>query len=151
MDGGERKRFLNLTASQTLGNRWLSENGPKELELLFRAVVFHPSAPILLTDDKRQYREASVGASRLLGVPREGIIGRRLDDFTPPTSRPAIAKRWDAFLQQGEQQGTLPLLGPDGSPREVEYTARGNVLPVRHVVVLRDKSSPTEVPSWVQD
>jgi formate hydrogenlyase transcriptional activator len=105
----------------------------------------------LLTDDKRQYRDASVGASRLLGVPREGIIGRSLDDFTPPTSRPAIAKRWDAFLQQGEQHGTLPLLGPDGSPREVEYTARGNVLPVRHVVVLRDKTSPIEVPSWVQD
>ena len=151
MDGGERKRFLTFTASQALGNRWLSENGPKELELLFRAIVFHPSAPVLLTDDQRQYRDASVGASRLLGVPREGIIGRSLDDFTPPTFRPAIVERWGAFLQQGEQHGTLPLLGPDGSPREVEYTARGNVLPVRHVVVLRDKTSPTEVPSWVQD
>jgi PAS domain S-box-containing protein len=150
-DWGERKRFLTFTASQPFGNRWLSENGPKELELLFRAIVFHPSAPILLTDDQRQYRDASVGASRLLGVPREGIIGRSLDDFTAPTFRPAIAERWDAFLQQGEQQGTLPLLGPDGSPREVEYTAKGNVLPVRHVVVLRDKTSPTEVPSWVQD
>jgi formate hydrogenlyase transcriptional activator len=121
------------------------------LELLFRAVVFHPSAPILLTDNNRQYREASVGASKLLGVPREAIIGRSLDDFTAPTFRPAIAERWDVFLEEGEQQGTLPLVGPDGSPREVEYLAKGNVLPVRHVVVLRDKTSPNDVPSWVQD
>ena len=42
-------------------------------------------------------------------------------------------------------------MGPDGSPREVEYIAKGNVLPVRHVVVLRDKNAPASVPSWVQD
>ena len=27
----------------------------------------------------------------------------------------------------------------DGDPREVEYIAKGNVLPVRHLLVLRDK------------
>ena len=50
-------------------------------------------------------------------------------------------------------------MGEDASLREVEYTAKGNVLPVRHVVVLRDKtgvsssgdSSIDHVPGWVQD
>ena len=39
-------------------------------------------------------------------------------------------------------------MGPDGGPREVEYTAKGSVLPVRHLLVLHDKSN---IPAWVQD
>ncbi len=135
-------------ASQPQVTGWLADNGPKELEHLFQAVVFHPSTPILLADNDRRNLEASVGASKLLGLPRNKIIGRRLDDFAAPDGKPEISERWRAFLKTGEQEGTLKLLGPDGGPREVEYTAKGNVLPVRHLVVLHDK---TNVPTWVQD
>ena len=145
---------------------WLEQNGPKELEQLFRAVVYQPSAPILIADDERKYRDASVGASKLLGLPREKIIGRSLDDFAEPNFKRVISERWQAFLQQGEQKGTLQLVGPDGSPRDVEYIAKRNVLPVRHLMVLHDKAtsnpdgiqpktnkslSRTTVPTWVQD
>ena len=54
---------------------WLAQHGPKEIELLLRAVLFHPSAPVLLTDNDRRYLEASFGASKLLGNPREKLIG----------------------------------------------------------------------------
>ncbi|MCU1338583.1 MAG: sigma-54 dependent transcriptional regulator, Fis family [Bryobacterales bacterium] len=153
-------------ASQPQAAGWLTENGPKELELLFRAIVFHPSVPILLTDSDRHYRDASVGASKLLGLPREKIIGRKLDDFAEPSLKPAISERWRSFLEQGEQEGTLQLVDADGSRRDVEYSAKGNVLPVRHLLVLRDKTAETSdagpvdtdkarsknsVPAWVQD
>ena len=159
IDGARRKRVLNSTASQPLTNLWLIENGPKELESLFRAIVFHPSAPILLADDDRNYTEASVGAGKLLGLPRAKVIGKSLDDFADPGFKPLLSERWRAFLEDGEQVGTLPLVGSDGTPREVEYTAKGNVLPVRHLLVLRDKSkreserdaTPDIIPPWVQD
>src|SRR5450759_2108360 len=92
---------------------WLVENGPKELELLFRAIVYHPSSPILITDNDRHYREASSGAGKLLGVSREKIIGRTLDDFVEPSFKPQVSDLWQAFLQDGEQEGTLHLVGPD--------------------------------------
>jgi PAS domain S-box-containing protein len=76
-------------ASEPHATGWLAKNGPKELELLFRAIVFQPSAPILLADDERRYLEASVGAAKLLGLPREKIIGRTLDDFVEPSFKPA--------------------------------------------------------------
>ncbi len=56
--------------------------------------------------------------------------------------------------------GTLQLLGPDGTPRDVEYVAKGNVLPVRHLLALRDKTpaaasdvdpAQNSIPAWVQD
>jgi formate hydrogenlyase transcriptional activator len=53
-------------------------------------------------------------------------------------------------------------VGPDGGPREVEYSAKGNVLPVRHLLVLHDKTpraqtagvveaDKDQIPSSVQD
>src|ERR1700722_129455 len=107
-------------SSQPIAAGWLVEHGPKELELLFRAIVFHPSTPILITDNDRHYQEASVGASKFLGLPREQIIGRSLDDFAEPTFKPVISERWRAVIEDGQQEGTLPLMGPDGGPREVE-------------------------------
>jgi formate hydrogenlyase transcriptional activator len=142
--------------------RWLVENGPRELELLFRAIVYHPSAPILITDENGTSSDASTGAGKLLGLSREKIIGRRVDDFAQPAFKPQISDLWRALRDQGEQEGTLRLLAPDGSPREVEYTAKGNVLPVRHLLVLHDKTLAAQtagsvepdndqIPSWVRD
>jgi formate hydrogenlyase transcriptional activator len=153
---------MSSMALQKPPQGWLVENGPRELESLFRAIVYHPYAPILIADDDRKYRDASSGAGKLLGLSREEIIGRSLDEFADPGFQPEISALWRAFLERGEQEGTLRLLGPDGNPREVEYTAKGNVLPVRHLLVLRDKSPQTSteadgdadaapIPSWVQD
>jgi PAS domain S-box-containing protein len=148
----------SIMGSRPQATDWLVANGPKELELLLRAIVFHPAAPILIADDNRRYLEASIGASKLLGLPRDKIIGRSLDDFATPGFKPVISERWHAFLEEGRQEGTLQLAGPDGAPREVEYSAKGGVLPVRHLLVLHDKNADPRkatvssgVPAWVQD
>jgi len=120
----------------------------------YAAVVSHSSSPILIADNDGQYREASVGATKLLGLPREKLIGKKLDDFAEPAFTTVVANLWQAFIAQGEQQGTLRLVGADGTPHEVEYRAKGNILPVRHVLALRDKSRPAEpdrIPAWVQE
>jgi formate hydrogenlyase transcriptional activator len=123
---------------------WLLENGPRELELLFRAIVFHPSIPILIADNERSYRDASSGAGKLLGLSRDEIIGHTLDDLTDPRLKQQISELWRALEAKGEQEGTLRLVGADGTLRDVEYTAKGNVLPVRHLLVLHDNTAPSQ-------
>ena len=146
---------MSSAAAPSSKTNWLIENGPDELERLFRAIVFNPAAPILITDDERNSKEASVGAAKLLGIPRKSVIGRQLDEFADPNLKPEVSQLWQAFLQKGEQKGTLQLIRPDGVLHEVEYVAKGKILPVRHVLVLKDKTAATEattpIPAWVQD
>ena len=92
---------MESIAAQLEAASWLVENGPRELELLFRAIVYHPAAPILIADNDGNYREASVGAAKLLGLPREEIIGRKLDDFAEPGFKPRISEIWRDFLDKG--------------------------------------------------
>jgi len=156
--GAKEKNDLNSTASQPQAADWLIENGPKELALLFRAIVYHPSVPILIADDHGHCQDASAGAGKLLGLPREQIIGRQLAEFAQPHFKPQVSRLWKALQVEGEREGTLALTGPDASLREVRYTAKANVLPVRHVLVLQDETSAKtqvgstdRIPSWVQD
>jgi formate hydrogenlyase transcriptional activator len=138
---------------------WLARNGPKELESLFRAIVYNPSAPVLITDNTGASIEASSGAGKLLGLPREKIIGRQIEEFVPAASKPQVSQLWRAFLEHGEQEGSLQLIGANGTTAEVAFAAKGNILPLRHAVVLRPKSAaglalesdPNRIPSWVQD
>jgi PAS domain S-box-containing protein len=129
------------SAASTGAAGWLAENGPKELELLFRAITQHPFAPILVVDNDGNYKDANPGAGKLLGRPREQIVGCRIDEFADPSFRPQIPKLWRKFLETGEQKGMFKLAGPDGKPRDVEYAVKANVLPVRHVLLLNDAAT----------
>ena len=147
---------MSPASSLSQASDWLQENGPKELESLFRAIIFYPSAPVLVADNDRNYRDASVGAGKLLGLSRDQIIGRQMDDFAVPGFKPEVSELWQSFLKHGEHSGTLQLMSPDGNPRNVEYVAKENILPVRHLLVLHDKTAQAKnghatAPLWVQD
>jgi len=154
-DSEFRKEVMHSATSGPQSIQWLLDSGLEHLKLLFRAIVFQPAEPILIADNDRNYRDASCGAGKLFGLPRNKIIGRRIDDFAEPSFRPQIDQLWRAFLEEGEQRGTFRLVGSDGSVREVEYTAKGNALPERHVLALRDLSkklpSVGEDPTWAHD
>ena len=142
--------------------RWLVDNGSKELESLLRAIICHSAVPILIADSDCNYREVNACAGRLFGLPRDKIVGRKVDDFAEPSFKPQISEFWQALLDKGEQEGTFRLERPDGSLRDVAYVAKGNVLPVRHLLVLHEKTPSSQtggfvdededrIPAWVTD
>ncbi len=140
------------------GESWLAENGPQALEIFFPSILHHPSAAILITDDDRCFREASSSAEKLAGRSRAELLGLRLDALVDPDFRPQMEAQWRDFLKKGEYHGKLRLVkSAAGNSREIEYTAKSNVLPGHHVLVLCDPkmkvmdSKICGIPVWIQD
>jgi diguanylate cyclase (GGDEF)-like protein/PAS domain S-box-containing protein len=116
--------------------------GPLPLaEAIASASFEHALDAMLLADDGRRYTDANPAACSLLGLPREEVVSRRLDDFVTEEMRPPLDGAWRDFLESGTQSGEFELVIADGSRRMVEFRATANVLPGHHLSVLRDISS----------
>jgi two-component system sensor histidine kinase/response regulator len=111
--------------------------GP-ERESYFAAAFAASLDAIFVIDDDRYIVDANPAAYELLHVDGPPLIGRRMDDFTPPMTDEAIAGRWATFMLKGHDQGEYELLRDDGSRLTMAYTATARVAPGRHFTILRD-------------
>lgn len=91
--------------------------------------------PMLISDDQRRWVTGNAAACDLLGIPREEIPWRTMDDFTAPSERKRLEEQWGAFLASGGAEGWYQLYVPDRGPVPVEFSATANVLPARHLSV----------------
>ncbi|MEJ7786962.1 MAG: EAL domain-containing protein [Solirubrobacteraceae bacterium] len=100
---------------------------------------------MMIADDDRRYVAANDAACTLLGLRREDLLQRSLDDLVAPEGRAALASTWAGFLKDGSMSGEFVLLTDDGTPIAVDFRATANVLPGRHLSVLRDISGKAAV------
>jgi PAS domain S-box-containing protein len=105
-------------------------------EQLLRLIFEGTLDAMLLVDGTGRYVEANPAACELYGLPREQLIGKRIEHFTSPSFDAASARQ--RFLQADELRGELQLVRPDGTRREVEFNSRANIVPGMHLTVLRD-------------
>jgi PAS domain S-box-containing protein len=126
-----------------------SKFGPQAVARL-RTAFDKSRHPMLIADDQRRWVTGNAAASDLLGIAREEIPWRAIDDFTPSSERRRLALQWEAFLTSGAAEGWYHLYVPDRGAVPVEFSATANVLPARHLSVFipPDKAS-TEAESAV--
>lgn len=91
--------------------------------------------PMLIADDQRRWVTGNAAACDLLGIAREEVPWRTMDDFTPMSERRRLEEQWDAFLTSGAAEGWYQLYVPDRGAMPVEFSATANVLPARHLSV----------------
>jgi PAS domain S-box-containing protein len=102
----------------------------------FQSVFENALDAILILDDQGICREANPSAARLFGARREDLIGQAIERFY---KRPDdFRSSWADFLARKHQQGDAELLREDQSASFVEFTAKADYLPGRHVMILRD-------------
>lgn len=107
-----------------------------------RAAFDSALSAILIADDEGRYVDANPAASELLGIPREEILRRSIADVSPPDFD--FRGAWKEFLRTGHGRGEYELHLPGGGIRTVEYAAKANVSPGRHLSIMRDITARKE-------
>ncbi len=110
------------------------ESGSQDA-LRLRTALERSQHPMLIADDQRRWVTGNLAACDLLGIAREEIPWRAMDDFTPADEQKRLEETWAAFLAAGGAEGWYQLYVPDRGSVPVEFSATANVLPARHLSV----------------
>lgn len=109
--------------------------GPAALDL---DVAFEEAPEgMLVADDDRRCLAGNRAIRELLDVSLEELTSLRVDDLTPKDLRARLERRWRDFLDAGHQGGTFEFETPRGRRVAVQFAARANYAPGRHVSILR--------------
>ncbi len=140
--------FLNrqITSSNPIAENNFQDLGKDQPALLevastlidnqFQAVFNSVLDAMVIINDEGKFIDANPTACELFDLSQEELINRNLSDFTLPGVD--FAEAWRSFLEQGRVKAEFRLLRADGTIRDVEYSVTANILPNRHLSVLRD-------------
>ena len=99
--------------------------------------VFERSAhPMFLVTDDRRFAGANAAGLRLLGLTREELIGRGLEEVTSEEGRAAVSEGWADFAAGRGALGGWEVVRPDGSRIAVSYSAMPHIVPGINLGVL---------------
>jgi PAS domain S-box-containing protein len=108
----------------------------RDSQAQLRAIFASMLDAIVVLDDDTRWVDANPAAEELFGMAREDLRGRAARDFV--VSETDIEATWRDLRTKGTLLGGFRLQRPDGTLRDVEYAATADVLPGRHVAVMRD-------------
>ncbi len=117
-------------------SRYKSSRDDASGEAQLRAVFEYALDSMLVTDDAGRYVEANPAACALLGLAREKLIGRTARDFL--CADDTFPKVWSDFLTNGTWTGEIGFKRSTGGDFLAECTARANIVPGRHLWIVRD-------------
>lgn len=97
---------------------------------------------LIVVDDARAYLRVNDAAVKLLGAPPRNIIGRRIEDFTPPEHYGRLDELWARFREERTLAGPYVVLRGDGSRVDIEFRAAWDFGEREHLIVARDVPKP---------
>jgi PAS domain S-box-containing protein len=127
-------RFLVLSRHEHRETASVLDATEREFQSIFDSTL----DSILIIDDSGVCLEANPAALALLGAQRNELVGHSIQKFHSPVDDFETA--WKRFLDRKDEHGEAQLIRQDGKDIFIEYTAKANYLPGRHVAVLRDIS-----------
>ena len=107
-----------------------------ETECEFQSIFDSALDAILILDDEGTCLEANPAALTLFSVKRRNLVGHSFQAFLSPTGN--FERDWKHFLVRKQERCEMRIDLQNGDTLYVEYTAKANYLPGRHVAVLRD-------------
>ncbi len=108
----------------------------------FKSIFDNALDSILILDDRGICLEANPAALTLFGARYHELIGKPIGNFHAGGGD--FNDAWKSFLKRKYDHGETKLSQKDGPTIFVEYTAKTDYLPGRHVAILRDISRRKE-------
>lgn len=102
----------------------------------FRSVFEGALDAILVLDDQMVCQEANPSAFRLFCVERDQLVGRSLSLFEADHGK--FFESWQRLVAGDVDRGQMEMMRADGARLAADFTATANMLPGRHLLVLRD-------------
>jgi PAS domain S-box-containing protein len=115
----------------------------QEGESLFRALFENALDGMVVLDDSGRLVAVNPAASSLLGLTDRAWMDCSIADFLDED----IQGAWQMILARGRDRRDIQLRRLDGDMRTVEYTAIANILPHRHLAILRDVTERQRIES----
>ena len=103
----------------------------------YKSVFDNTLDGILILDDQGLCQEANPAALTLFGTTHDELVGHSIEKFFAEDD---FKGAWKRFLERTCEHSETRVSRGDGRTVFVEYTAKANFLPGRHVMVLRDIS-----------
>ncbi len=120
----------------------------EESESRFRMIFESSQDAIAIANDEGICVQANPAVQAIFGLPPEQLVGRRISDVMDQT--PDFSTLWQTFLTTGTFHGELPLTGADGQTHYIEASAVANILPGRHLAVIRDTTERKQAQEALQ-
>lgn len=92
-------------------------------------------AMVIVNDDARII-DANRRSTEIYGLERPKLLGREIPEFLPNDFD--FEAEWRKFQDSRGVRDTVTIVGGDGVKREVEYTARTDIVPGLHLIVSRE-------------
>jgi PAS domain S-box-containing protein len=104
---------------------------------LLLAAVDDCGDAVIVTNDEAEIHMVNGATARLTGISTRELQSLTVWDITHPNSQVDFDVLWREFLRAGRQRGHYTFRNREGGAVEVAYCSEANVLPQRHVYVLR--------------
>lgn len=125
---------LLLRAIRYALERKASEEALRKSETTLRAIFENSLDAILMCRQDGRLVEANEAAAILMGVPRAQLISRTLCDFSGDGFKAELERMKGCHSGRGR----FWIRRPDGTQRLVDYCFKADILPGRHLAMMRD-------------
>ena len=123
-----------------------AEDQLRRSEQRFRAIYDHAQSGIALLDEQGCFADVNPALLRLLGRPREELLGQPISAFAPRQWREAIERQIAApGTERPPWRGEFPLLSADGQSVHLEWSVSSHVEPGVRIAIGIDVSERYEL------
>ncbi|MDQ6694886.1 MAG: diguanylate cyclase [Chloroflexota bacterium] len=122
-----------------------------EGEGLYQAVFENALNAVSILDDHGLMIDANRATTVLYGLRKEELLGMSFLDFVSHAHKEDAQRLWEEGLKKGELRGEYHITRANGECREVDFAFKANLMPGRHLSILRDITERKQTEARVRD